>query len=481
MFTSRKIPKIKAPPASIPPLTPLEKLNKLRGNVKTAGKVFIVFVIVLVIIFVFALPVIYVMTNMRKIRKNWPKYRCSPAVMPFASMINKNVSTSENFQFCIGNIIDSSNQKSNAPTNNNIGKITTILTAFSGDMQNMRNAMYNLKQNAVNQFNDLQQKMYNAYKRIAYIFKLILKVIVRFMVTLRNLFMLGKYAFWTLASMWEGPIGGFVRFFCFGGETLLKLDDGRIIPIRELKIDDKLFDGSLVTGVLEFDKCETEMYLYNGIYVSGNHFVYEHDQFIKVSDSKSATKVEYNLGKIYCLMTDTGIIRIGDHKFTDFNIVKNSNLYEMMVELLVGKPVNMNITNEFNSFYSGYTLDSKISGIKVQDIKVGDTIGKNKILGKIYFSSDERTIYNIPDTDVWVLENGLLKDGDNWKLINDTKWESKIIKSNKQNIFVNFITKNGILKINEHQFIDFELANNNYTYDLQEKIIDNVIRHNHYC
>jgi hypothetical protein len=477
MFTSKKIPKI-MPPAIKPPLTPLEKLNKLRGNVKNAGKVFIVFVIVLVIIFVFALPVIYVLTNMRKIRKNWPKYRCSPAVMPFASMINKNVSTSENFQFCIGNIIDNSNKKSNSPTNNNIGKITTILTSFSGDMQNMRSAMYNIKQNAVDQFNDIQQKMYNAYKRIAYIFKLIMKVIVRFMITLRNLFLLGKYAFWTLASMWNGPIGGFIRFFCFGGETLMNLDNGKILPIRDLKIDDKLIDGSLVTGVLEFNKCETEMYLYNGIYVSGNHFVYEHNQLIKISNSKTARRVDYNLGKIYCLMTDTGIIQIGDYKFTDFNIVKNSNLYEMMAELLVGKPVNMNITNEFNSFYSGYTLNSKINGIKVNDIKVGDTIGENKILGKIYFTSAERTIYKIPDTDVWVLENGLLKNSDSWKLINDLKWESKIIKSNKQNIFVNFITKNGILKINEHQFIDFELANNNYTYNLQEKMIEKEIAHN---
>ena len=474
MFTSRKpIPKLIKAPVNPPPLTPLEKLNKLRGNVKNSGKVFIVFVIILVIIFVFALPIIYVMSNMKKIRKNWPKYRCSPMVMPFASIINKNVNTSENFQFCIGNMIDSSNQKSNGPINANMGKMTTILTALSGDMQNMRSSMYNLKQNAMNQFNDIQQKLYNAYKRIAYIFKLIIKVIVRFMVTLKNLFMLGKYAFWTLASMWDGPIGGFIRFFCFGGETLIKLSDGKILPIRDIKVGMKIEDGSLVTGILEFNKCKTEMYNYNGINVSGNHYVFEENKYKMVSESKNSAKINYKLGKIYCLMTDSGNIKIGDFKFTDFNIVKNKTIYETMIELLVEKSVDINIEDEFNNIYSGYRLDSELNGIKIDDIKVGDQIGKNKIIGKVYFSSKNRKLYKIPNENIWVLDNGIIFNKEKWQLINEFKWQTEIVEG--EQIYVNFITENGLMQISNNKFIDFELANNNETYNFQEKLLETAI------
>lgn len=40
--------------------------------------------------------------NLDEIKENWPKHRCNPLYMPFASLIQPEVSTSMNFNQCIG-------------------------------------------------------------------------------------------------------------------------------------------------------------------------------------------------------------------------------------------------------------------------------------------------------------------------------------------------------------------------------------------
>ena len=44
-----------------------------------------------------------ILTNgLQDIKDNWPKYRCSPTYMPFASYLGYD--TMENFSYCVGNI-----------------------------------------------------------------------------------------------------------------------------------------------------------------------------------------------------------------------------------------------------------------------------------------------------------------------------------------------------------------------------------------
>ena len=40
------------------------------------------------------------LTSMKKVQKDWPTYRCNPAIMPFAGMLGHDVMT--NFTQCIG-------------------------------------------------------------------------------------------------------------------------------------------------------------------------------------------------------------------------------------------------------------------------------------------------------------------------------------------------------------------------------------------
>ena len=70
--------------------------------------------------------------DVAEISRNWPKYRCSPGIMPFASFYGYN--TSENFNYCVENIFK--------------GQLGSVTGPFAGTLgimiQNMMGFLQNL-------------------------------------------------------------------------------------------------------------------------------------------------------------------------------------------------------------------------------------------------------------------------------------------------------------------------------------------------
>tara|TARA_B100000795_G_C22684272_1_gene393018 strand:- start:43 stop:585 length:543 start_codon:yes stop_codon:yes gene_type:complete len=58
--------------------------------------------LVILLLFGFLWIISTLMTNLKKIKKDWPKYRCNPSIMPLAGHLGYDAI--ENFTFCIGNI-----------------------------------------------------------------------------------------------------------------------------------------------------------------------------------------------------------------------------------------------------------------------------------------------------------------------------------------------------------------------------------------
>ena len=59
-------------------------------------------VLIIILGFVFLWVISTIITGLKKIKQNWPKYRCNPSVMPFAGQLGYDAF--ENFTYCIGNI-----------------------------------------------------------------------------------------------------------------------------------------------------------------------------------------------------------------------------------------------------------------------------------------------------------------------------------------------------------------------------------------
>lgn len=115
---------------------------------------------------------------------------------------------------------------------------------------------------------------------------------------------------------------------CFDKYTLIKMEDGSVKKISEMKVGDKLWDYSntgkknFVTAVLKLDAKHSKMYVIDGVIVSETHQVKHDESWILVRDHPNAVLLEnYVEPVIYCLNTTSKEITVGDYVFTDWDEV----------------------------------------------------------------------------------------------------------------------------------------------------------------
>ena len=92
--------------------------------------------IVLIFIGLYAFSIISV--GLKKVKKDWPQYRCNPIVMPFASQFGAD--PTQNFTHCIGNMQSSSMDFFLQP----IHYVTSLLGNLGGDLTTSINNVRNI-------------------------------------------------------------------------------------------------------------------------------------------------------------------------------------------------------------------------------------------------------------------------------------------------------------------------------------------------
>lgn len=70
-----------------------------------------------------------ILQSVDEVKEDWPKYRCNPLYMPFASLIQSEVSTADNFTFCMSLM---GKQVTKAPIDAVQGMMGTVLNTFKG-------------------------------------------------------------------------------------------------------------------------------------------------------------------------------------------------------------------------------------------------------------------------------------------------------------------------------------------------------------
>ena len=73
---------------------------------------------------------------MKKVKDNWPLYRCSPAVMPFAKLFGHDVG--DNFMQCIQTTQSSYMEYLMMPLNHVISLVGSVATKIVKDTENIR-------------------------------------------------------------------------------------------------------------------------------------------------------------------------------------------------------------------------------------------------------------------------------------------------------------------------------------------------------
>ena len=112
---------------------------------------------------------------------------------------------------------------------------------------------------------------------------------------------------------------------CFLPETNLKLKNGDIVAIKDLKLDDVLNDGSVVNTTMQIRNISKDPFykifskdLDEYIYVTGSHYIQEDGEFVKVEDAKCSEITEKIEDTFICLITSNHNIVIGEYTFWDW-------------------------------------------------------------------------------------------------------------------------------------------------------------------
>jgi hypothetical protein len=107
------------------------------------------------------------------------------------------------------------------------------------------------------------------------------------------------------------------------GNTIIKLDDGRSLELKDIQINDQLLYGHRVIGLVQIDTkdiCNIKKYKFNELEIKGAPNLHFKDSVLGIFNTLKLQGVIVDKpDKIYHLLTDTGYFNIGGYKLRDYN------------------------------------------------------------------------------------------------------------------------------------------------------------------
>lgn len=288
-----------------------------------ASDIFLSIIILLIFTIIYASNIISIGSS--SIKKDWPKYRCNPTIMPFASYFGHD--PVENMTYCIQNMQTDYMGHLLEPVNYTMGITQQLGGDLGNSIQHTRGFISDLRDSLTSIISSIFGVFLNAMIQFQ---KTIIKLkdIIAKVAGISTTFMfMTDGAIRTGNSVWKGPIGGTLRTVCFHPETELYLKNGEKKHIKDITIHDILESGSRVDGVVVLNNVYKEPFykvrIYSlgyDVYVTGSHYIMdeEKNKFIYVRDSKHAEQTDTINDKLYCLITDDHLIKIGEHTFWDY-------------------------------------------------------------------------------------------------------------------------------------------------------------------
>lgn len=381
----------------------------IEGGKKTKkkGKSFTALIIIIVIVSVVTGFILWayfsIKKNKKELQENWQEYRCK---MPYMFLVSSfaPVDTTTNFAECTKQWLEPIIDSKNSSNLNKFNVINKNLEKLQNDNMNFRKMFYHIRTSVENQVRSITEKIHNLYSRLAYLFKVFLRLIFKVFLVFKNVFNLTRYAFLTMISMWIGPIGGLVRAFCFSEDTLIKTYKNELKRITDLQLGEYLIDNSFVLGKCLFLNEGQTYYEIDGIIVADSHLIEYEGEMIRVKDYPFKTEVAFEKPFIHNLITSNNKIKIGDNVFGDYLCDNKLSSYKKMYNYCLDNEfVNNKIFGISLDFYEdkalnlypGFTFDSKIHDGKklrnVNELKPGDYIQNQKIIGVVHYQIHGKT------------------------------------------------------------------------------------------
>jgi hypothetical protein len=265
--------------------------------------------------FMIQIILMYYFIGLTEIKKNWQEYRCNPMYMPLSDDIKSD------FVYCVQNTqvnlmgyllqpityITSSLSSMGSELTTNVNGVRTMLSTIRTFISSIVESIFGVFMNLVIEI----QKMTISIKDIV-------GKMIGIMVSLMYI-LDGSNK--TIVSMWAGPNGQLVRALghCFHPDTLIQLDSGEHMAIKDIQIGEILESGNKVIAIMTILPEGEPLFEFDGIFVSGSHYILFKKRWIPVCLHPLAKRQSIVSSSYYsCLITDDHLIKIGNHTFSDW-------------------------------------------------------------------------------------------------------------------------------------------------------------------
>lgn len=423
----------------------------------------------MLIIFGLILSFITSLSNVAKIRNNWPQYRCNPSIMPFATFYGYDAA--ENFNFCMGKVFEEHSGDYTSSFTSMLRGLTGVLGTLLGSLNSMRLSIATMGGGINVIFQEFTDRIRQFFFRLRVSAITIKQLMHRLYATFFAVIYMGLSALTGMTSLSNSVLFKFLDTFCFAPDTLIEVHGKGYIPIKSVLIGDVLLPGNeTVTGTFEFFANGQPMVIIPRndntsqayINVSTNHFILSRGKWIQCRDFPGAIKVsDWNGGKnspLICLNTDKNRITFNNHLiFSDYDETvegDNKTMNNLQKQVNGVKSDNV-IPYEFSEYSPTLSPETRIclkngTVIPVKFARIGDKLSTNyRIIGLVYkrvseFCKVGKTILSA-STMIWC------QDKMSWKRAGEIY---PIVQNNIPAIFIGiFVESSSQIELSDGTFV----------------------------
>lgn len=266
--------------------------------------------------------------NYFEIRRNWSHYRCMPSISPFAKFYGHDLK--ETLNFCIAQSVKEHAPGVITPIYEGINVVTGVVEgvfdkveSVAGGIEGLLVGFKNFVVNFVNSFRLVGTRIRMSLIRVKEIFARVYGIFIAFAYAAISAITFGENLICNPLVTFVAGFAG-VDICCFAPDTAIRMAEGSLRPIRDVRIGDRLADGGEVTSTFLFRGYDTSMVNIHGVHVSGNHYLQHPDTGAWIrADMHPAAVPAASIPRLWCLSTSTNRIPVAGmfgrvFEFTDF-------------------------------------------------------------------------------------------------------------------------------------------------------------------
>jgi hypothetical protein len=161
-----------------------------------------------------AIPIVKLYQLNQSIKDCWPSIKCTPIGLLIQPIFGpSNVSMIENAENCAASSFSSMFGTNISETNSNVSALTGITSSLATSINDIRSTISTMQQSLYTSLESIAIQILNAYSRIGNLVTIIVTIIKKVGDVFYKIILLLQVIFYTVGSVWNGPIGGAARYF----------------------------------------------------------------------------------------------------------------------------------------------------------------------------------------------------------------------------------------------------------------------------